>query len=71
MAEQNKPKLTDFHTFWKLIVLVVVALFAEGALLVVATSEDALNWTATQVYNPRHQELMMAEMAEQAAAPVQ
>ncbi|MGB0757519.1 MAG: hypothetical protein ACPGO5_03620 [Patescibacteria group bacterium] len=55
MAQENKPRLTDFHTFWKLIVLVVVALFAEGALLVAATSEEALNWTASQVYNPHRQ----------------
>ena len=48
----SKPKLTDYQTFWKLIVLVVVALFAEGALLVVATSDNAIEWTTTNVHIP-------------------
>ena len=55
----NKPKLTDFETFWKLIVLVVVALFAEGALLIMATSDDAIAWTTTNVVSPHHPEVVV------------
>jgi len=58
----NKPKLTDFQTFWKLIILVVVALFAEGALLMIATSDDAIEWTTTNVVSPHHQ--VVAEVVE-------
>ena len=55
----NKPKLTDFHTFWKLIVLVVVALFAEGTLLIMATSDDAIEWTTTNVVSSHHPEIVV------------
>lgn len=54
----NKPKLTDFHTFWKLIVLVVVALFAEGFLLIAATSDDAIEWTTTNVTSPHRVDII-------------
>lgn len=64
MPQDNKPRLTDFHTFWKLIVLVVIALFAEGFLLIAATSDDALDWTSGQFNNPAHQ-INKAEMMGQ------
>lgn len=63
MPQDNKPRLTDFHTFWKLIVLVVIALFAEGFLLIAATSDDALDWTAGKFTNPAH-EINKAERAQ-------
>lgn len=46
---EDKPRLTDFATFWKLMVLVCVALIAEGVLLYVATAESALDWTSGEV----------------------
>ncbi len=63
-TKDNKPKLTDFQTFWKLIVLVVVALFAEGALLIVATSDDAIAWTTTNVISPHHPEIVLDDIVE-------
>ncbi len=60
----SKPKLTDYQTFWKLIVLVVVALFAEGALLIVATSDDAIEWTTTNVSAPRSVDVVDADMVD-------
>lgn len=66
MGENQKAKLTDLHTFWKLLVLVVVAILFEGAILIAAVSEPELDWSATQYTNPQHQ-----RMADEVPEPVE
>lgn len=47
--KKNKSKLTDRDTFWKLLVIVLVAVIAEWILLNLATSEFSLDWSSGQV----------------------
>lgn len=49
MADKSKSKLTDVHTFWKLVVLVIAAVVAEAILLGLATSDVSLDWSSGQV----------------------
>ena len=64
MGGNQKPKLTDFHTFWKLIVLVVVAILFEGAILIAAVSEPELDWSTNDYTNPQHERVMEADAME-------
>lgn len=55
--DNKKPRLTDYQTFWKLILLVTVAVVAEGALLLASVSDNTIEWVArSEVSNP-HRDL--------------
>ncbi len=53
MEKKEQSKITDFHSFWKIIVLVCVAIIAEGVILWAATSDMAVDWTYETVIAPR------------------
>ncbi len=62
MGGNQKSKLTDFHTFWKLIILVVVAILFEGAILIAAVSEPELDWSTTEFTNPQHERMPVSDV---------
>lgn len=52
-SDKKKSELTDVNTFWKLIIIVIVAIVAEAILLGFAMTEDNLDWSEGQIINNR------------------
>ncbi len=50
MDNKGNSKITDFETFWKIVIIVCLAVVAEGIIIWTATSDLAVNWTYDNVF---------------------
>ncbi len=48
--KKSHSKITDFETFWKIVVIVCMAIIAEGIIVWTATSDMAVDWTYNNVF---------------------
>ncbi len=61
MDNKGNSKITDFETFWKIVIIVCLAVVAEGIIIWTATSDLAVNWTYDNVFINRESDQIALE----------
>ncbi len=60
-----QSKITDFETFWKIVIIVCMAIIAEGIIVWTATSDLAVDWTYNNVVVKKQTEQVSLDNQEE------